>query len=93
VDECELTMQFTLLFIILIPLVLLVAIGTILVITVVVLRSIFGTVFGGNRRRVVVATRVCNRKGCRASNVATARYCRRCGQQLMTLSSSVVMAA
>ena len=86
-------MQFAMLFIILIPLALLVAIGAILVIAVVLFRSIFRSVFGGSRRRVVVATRVCNRQGCRASNVATARYCRRCGQQLMTLSSSVMMAA
>ncbi|HEX5245438.1 MAG TPA: hypothetical protein VFW23_19420 [Tepidisphaeraceae bacterium] len=81
------------LFIILIPLAILVAIGAILVITVVLFRSAFRAVFGRRRRRVVVASRVCNRRGCRASNVATARYCRRCGQQLMTLSSSVVMAA
>jgi len=86
-------MQFAMLFIILIPLALLVAIGAILVVAVVLFRSIFRAIFGASRRHVVVATRICNRKGCRASNVATARYCRRCGQQLMTLSSSVVMAA
>lgn len=86
-------MQFTLLFLIVISLTFLAVIGTVLVIAVMLIRSIFKAVSGGNRRRMVVATRVCNRKGCRASNVATARYCRRCGQQLMTLSSSVVMAA
>lgn len=86
-------MQFTLLFLIVISLTFLAVIGTVLVIAVMLIRSIFKAVSGGNRHRVQVATRVCNRKGCRASNVATARYCRRCGQQLMTLSSSVVMAA
>jgi len=86
-------MQFTLLFIIVISLAFLVVIGTVLVVAVMLISSIFKAVFGGNRRRPEIATRICTRKGCRASNVATARYCRRCGQQLMSLSSSVVMAA
>lgn len=84
-------MQFFLIFIILTPLLFLGAIGAVLVLTVAVLRLIFP--FGRGSDRVKVATRICTRKGCRASNVATARYCRRCGQQLMSLSSSVVMAA
>jgi len=85
-------MHFVILFILLIPLAILVAIGGILVITIGLFRSIFQAVFGRSGR-VEVALRICTRKGCRASNVATARYCRRCGQQLMSLSSSVVMAA
>lgn len=84
-------MQFFLIFIILTPLLFLGAIGAVLVLTVAVLRLIFP--FGRGSDRVKVVPRICTRKRCRASNVATARYCRRCGQQLMSLSSSVVMAA